>query len=135
VLTEAQEKVRDYITASLHYMENALLMISQGDAGKASELLWGSVAEAVQALATSQGKQLVNHRSLHWFIGVLSKELNDQTIAEAFYLAENLHQKGFHEVELDIRDVSLVLEPIRKLVARLLDLIPKEFINDLPVNI
>jgi hypothetical protein len=130
VVTEAQERVRSYVTASLHYMENALLMVSQGDAGKASELLWGSVAEAVQALATSRGKQLTNHRSLHWFIGVLSKELNDRSIAEAFYLAENLHQKGFHEVELDIRDVALVLESIRKLVEKLLDLIPKELINE-----
>jgi hypothetical protein len=110
-------------------MENALLMVSQGDVGKASELLWGSVAEAVQALATSRGKQLENHRSMHWFIGVLSKELNDQSIAEAFYVAENLHHKGFHEVELEIRDVALVVEPIRKLVTRLLDLVPKELIN------
>ena len=135
MVTEAQEKVRNYVTASLHYMENALLMVSQGDAGKASELLWGSVAEAVLALAASRGKQLANHRSLHWFIGVLSKELNDQSIAEAFYVAENLHQKGFHEIELDIRDVALVLEPIRKLVTRLLDLIPKELINEPLVNI
>lgn len=130
MVTEAQEKVRNYVTASLHYLENALLMVSQGDAGKASELLWGSVAEAVQALATSHDKQLSSHRSLHWFIGYLSRELNDQSIAEAFYIAENLHHKGFHEVELDIRDVALVVEPIRKLVTKLLDLVPKEFINE-----
>ncbi len=128
--TEAREKVRNYIIASLHYLENALLMIQQSEAGKASELLWGSVAEALQALAASRGKELGSHHSMHWFIGVLSKELNDPSIVEAFYVAENLHHKGFHEVELDIKDVEQVVETIRKLVAKLLSLIPKEFTDE-----
>lgn len=128
--TDASEKVRTYRAASVHYLENALLMIQQDEVGKASELLWGSVAEALQALASSRSIQLQSHRSLHWFIGVLSKELNDSTIAQVFYMAENLHQKGFHEVELDITDVSLAVDPIRALVAKLLGLIPDEFLEE-----
>lgn len=124
--TEAQEKIKDYVIASRNYMQNALLMLNQGEPSKASELLWGSVAEATQALALSRGKRLVNHRSMHFFIGEISKELNDRDLAVSFMAAENLHQKGFHEVELDTRDVALVVEPIRILVAKLLDLIPKE---------
>lgn len=127
--TEAQEKIRDYVIASRNYMQNALLMLRQGEASKASELLWGSVAEATQALALSRGKMLVNHRSMHFFIGEISKELKDRELAVSFMAAENLHQKGFHEVELDIRDVALVVEPIQTLVVKLLDLIPKEIVK------
>jgi hypothetical protein len=130
VITEAQEKVRNYATASLHYIENALLMIRQGETEKASELLWGSVAEALQALAISRGvKPLKNHKSLRWFVGVISRELDDSDIAKTFHAAENLHHKGFHEVELELRDVALLVEPIRKMVKRLLDSIPKELLR------
>lgn len=128
--TEAREKVRKYAAASLHYIDNAKKMLLENEPGKASELLWGGVAEAVQALAASRGKLLSSHRSMHWFIGELSKELNDATIAEAFYAAENLHHNGFHEVELETRDVALVFETVTKLVSKLLGLIPNEILTD-----
>lgn len=115
--------------ASLHYMENALLTLRSHDPGKASELLWGSVAEALQAVAASRGKRLTNHRSLHWFVGVLSKELGDEGMVTAFYSAEALHS-NFHEVEYSTEDVARAVQPIRKLVARLLDLIPKELLTE-----
>ena len=127
--TEARHAIRKYVIASLHYMENALLMLNNRDSGKASELLWGSMAEALQAVAASRGIRLANHRSLRWFIASLSKELSDKSIVGAFYQAENLHS-NFHEVELTPEDVAMVVEPIRTTVARLLDLIPKELVNE-----
>ncbi|MBI4302871.1 MAG: PaREP1 family protein [Chloroflexi bacterium] len=127
--TEARQTVRKYVLASRHYLENGLLMLNSRDAGKASELLWGSVAEALQAVAVSRGTRLANHRSLHWFVGQLGKELNDRSIIDGFFLAEHLHS-NFHEVELTVEDVAAVVEPIRNTIAKLFDLIPKELVNE-----
>jgi hypothetical protein len=131
VVEEAREITRKYVLASLHYMENALIMLNKQEAGKASELLWGSMAEALQAVAVSRNKniRLKNHRSLRWFTAELSKELGDKSIVAAFYQAEHLHS-NFHEVELTAQEVSMVLEPIRDTVKKLLDLIPKELVNE-----
>lgn len=129
MVTEARYAVNKYIKASLHYMENALLMLRNKDAGKASELLWGSMAEALQAVAASRGKHLANHRSLHWFVAQLGKELEDKDLVAAFYQAEALHS-NFHEVELTIEDVAINLEPIRTTVLKLLKLIPSELLDE-----
>lgn len=110
-------------------MENALLTLNSGEPGKAGELLWGSMAEALQAVAASRGIPLKNHRSLHWFVGALGKELNDRSIIEAFYEAEDLHS-NFHEVELSTEDVALLVQPIREAVNKLFGLIPKELIEE-----
>jgi hypothetical protein len=132
---EARETIRKYVLASLHYLENALIMLNKLEAGKASELLWGSIAEALQALAISRNIRLKNHRSLRWFVAELSKELGDKDIVAAFYQAENLHS-NFHEVDLTPQDVAMVLEPIRETVKKLLDLIPQELVNEpMPDNI
>lgn len=129
VVAEARDTVRKYVLASKHYMENALLMLNSRDAGKASELLWGSMAEALQAVAAFRGKRLSSHRSLRWFVARLSKELDNKSIVEAFYQAEALHS-NFHEVEFNPEDVAMVLEPIRTTVAYLLDLVPRELVNE-----
>ena|SRR3990172_3402692 len=129
MVTEAREAVKKYELASLHYMENALLMLNSRDAGKASELLWGSVAAALKAVAASRGIRLANHRSLRWFISTLSSELGDRTLVDGFWQAEALHS-NFHEVDLTPEDVAVLVEPIRKTVERLLALVPPELLQE-----
>lgn len=126
---EARERVKRYVLALLHYLENALVTLNVGEAAKAGELLWGSMAQAVQAVAASRGKPLVNHRSLRWFVSTLAKEVNDRSIADGFFHAEHLHS-NFHEVDLAPEDVALVVEPIRTAVSKLLSLIPKELVQE-----
>jgi hypothetical protein len=109
-------------------MENALVFLQRGEAGKAGELLWGSVAEALQAVATSRGMRLANHRSLRFFAGTVAKELGDASLSEGYRLAEGLHS-NFYEVELEPGDIAAVVEPIRRTVSKLLDLIPPEAVQ------
>lgn len=129
--TEAQETVTRYVTGALHYMENALVLLQRREASKAGEMFWGGVATALQAVAASRGTQLANHRSLRFFAGQLAKELRDPSLNEGFRLAESLHSK-FYEVDLEPTDVAGVVEPIRRTVARLLALIPRELILNPP---
>jgi hypothetical protein len=115
------------VTISNQYLENALLSLQQGEAGKASELLWGSIAEALQAVAASRSMHLKNHRSLRHFASQLAKEIGDQSINGGFARAERLHS-NFHEVELEPEDVAAEVDPIREAVSKLLKLIPDELL-------
>lgn len=110
-------------------MENALVFLQRGEAGKASEFLWGSVAEALQAVAASRGVRLANHRSLRYFATTLAKELGDRSLIEGFSHADRLHS-NFYEVELELADVAAVVEPIRNTVAKLFALIPEEALRE-----
>lgn len=127
--TAAQETVKRYVLASRHYLENALVMLNNQEAPKASEFLWGSVAQALQAVAASRNIRLSNHRSLRWFVSTLARELNDRTLLDGFGQAQVLHS-NFHEVDLAVEDVAVVVDPIRGLVSRLLALIPNELIRE-----
>ena len=121
--TDAREHLQRYVTSSVRYLENALDSLQRREAGKASELLWGSIAEALQAVAASRSMRLTNHRSLRYFASQLAKELNDRSINDSFVFAERLHS-NFHEVELEAEDVAAVVDPIRETVSKLLKLIP-----------
>ena len=127
--TEARQTIRKYVAASLHYLENALVLLQKEEPAKAGELLWGSTAQAIQALAASRGRLLTNHRSLRWFITTLAKERNDRTLVDNFRRAEYLHS-NFHEVDLSVEDVALDVDSIRELVNSLLSLIPTELVRE-----
>jgi len=129
MVTQAQENVRKHVRASLQYLENALAMLNKGEAAKAGELLWGSVAQALEAVAVSRDLSLANHRSLRWFASNLARELNDRTLANGYWQAEALHS-NFHAVDLTAEDVSELVEPIRTTVAKLLALIPPELVQE-----
>ncbi|MEK7777332.1 MAG: PaREP1 family protein [Chloroflexota bacterium] len=128
MVSETKETVTRFVRASLHYMENASVMLSQQEAAKASELLWGSIAQALQAVAISRNVRLANHRSLRWFVSILTKELGDRTILDGFLQGERLHS-NFHEVDLTVEDVALSVDPIRAAVSKLLELIPPELVS------
>ncbi len=126
--TESRDKVVKYRDASRHYLENALVMLEKGEASKAGELLWGSVAQALQAVAAVRGTRLANHRSLRWFASNVAKELGDRSISNGFWQAEALHS-NFHEVELTPEEVASTVDSITEAASRLLALIPEELVE------
>ena len=71
--------VQRYRSQSQHYHENALKFLQEGEVQKSAELLWGSVAEALKALAASGGRELRSHRDIWDYAKELSRELNDET--------------------------------------------------------
>ena len=125
---EARDSIRRHVLASLEYMENGQLMLNKQEAGKASELLWGGVSQALEALAESRNRRLANHRSLRWFVAELSRETGNRSINDAFYQAEALHS-NFHSVEMSVENVAANVDSIRDLVSNVLSLIPIELVN------
>ena len=129
--SEGREGVRKHFLASQHYLENALEMLTDQEAAKASELIWGSMAQALQAVAASRSMQLSSHRSLRWFASAVAKELDDRALVDGFGQAELLHS-NFHEVDLTTEDVVTLLDPVRQAIAKLLSLIPEELVPEPP---
>ena len=124
-MAEIVESTEKYKSQSVHYLENALRFIDAGDAEKASEFLWGSMAEAIKAVAASKGITFKSHRALRDYAIGLAKELKDDSIRNDFDHAQSLHS-NFYETGLLIEDVVMCAEDVRATVAKLLSLIPKE---------
>lgn len=120
--TELLEKHK---AQSLHYLKNAYKFMDAGDAEKASEFLWGSMAQAVKAVAATKGVTLKEHRLLRNYAESLSKELEDKSIYDYFLHAESLHS-NFYESQLELRDVIRIADEVRMTVDKLLSLIRQE---------
>jgi len=121
---DASAKVEKYATQSLRYLKNASKSIDEGNPDKASEFLWGSMAQALKAVGANKGIHLRNHRQIWDFVESLTKELEDRSIYDAFLHANLLHA-NFYEAELELKDVKRIAEEIRMAVGTLLGLIPK----------
>ena len=119
---DAKAKVEKYAVQSQRYLRNASKSIDAGDSDKASELLWGSMAEALKAVALSKGKEL----NAHWDIGdyarKLAKQMRDESILDVYGTASYLHS-NFYEAGLSLDEVQTYAERIKTTVGKLLNLI------------
>lgn len=131
-MLDAKKKLTKYVIHSEHYLNNAGKFLQQGDIGKSSELLWGSFAEAIKAVALSKGTSTSKHWQIGNFTKELSKELQDDSFYNTYIHANSLH-KNFYEIEIDIDDVRRIAENIRATVGKLIALIPPDSF-DLSVN-
>jgi len=122
---DAKVKVEEYASQSLRYLKNASKFIDAGNSDKASEFLWGSMAEALKAVAASRGIVLKDHRQIWNYTESLTKELGDKSIYDAFIHANYLHT-NFYESELELRDIRRAAEDIRVAVDKLLRLAAEE---------
>jgi len=122
---DVKAKVEKYAGQSRHYLLNASKFIDTGDSAKASEFLWGSMAQALKAVAANNGMFLRNHGRIWNFAESLTKELEDKSIYDAFVHANFLHT-NFYESELELKDVRRLAEDVRMTVGKLLSLISQE---------
>lgn len=126
--TEAIAAVQRYVIHSQQYLGNALFALQNREAGKAGELLWGSVAQALHAVAAYTNTPVTTHRALKNFAIQLARDLDDQTIELEFVVAESLHH-NFYDVQQEPQDVELVVPVVQGLVSKLLGLIPRELVS------
>jgi len=122
---DAKAKVKKYVVQSHRYLRNAARFIDAGDLDKASEFLWGSMAEALKAVALSKGRELKHHREIGNYARELAKQLEDEAIWDVFGNASYLHT-NFYEAELTIDEVYAHATRIKTVVGKLLSLITEE---------
>lgn len=120
----AKRRIKKYTSQSIHYFENADYFINASDLEKASEFLWGSMTQALKAVAASKGIQIRSHRQLRDYAMELARALPDDNIRHAFDKAQSLHS-NFYESGLLLEDVVIAADDIRAGVRKLLGLIPQ----------
>ena len=119
------ETAQEYKNQSIHYLENVYSFIDTDDAEKAGEFLWGSMAEALKAVAASEGRKLKAHREIGGYARELAKKHHDRSIWDAYGQASYFHH-GFYEAGLTVDDVRLRLDGVRETIRKLLELIPEK---------
>ena len=119
---KARKGAERYKAQSMRYLENALHYVEVDDAEKASEFLWGSMAEAVKAVAASKEIELRSHKDLRDYAMELAKALRDDGIRNTFLHAQSLHS-NFYETGLLMEDVAICADDIRATLAKLFSLI------------
>jgi len=119
---EVKERIEKYKAQSIHYLENAFSFIEVSDAEKASEFLWGSMAEALKAVAASKEIWLKSHKDLRNYAMELARNLPDESIRHTFLHAQSLHS-NFYETGLLMEDVVACAEEVRRTVGKLFALI------------
>jgi len=114
------ETAQRYKSQSIHYLENVYSSLDAGDAEKAGEFLWGSMAEALKAVAASEGRELKAHWEIGDYARELAKKREDKSIWYAYTDASYFHH-GFYEAGLTIDDVRLRLDGVRETIRKLLE--------------
>jgi hypothetical protein len=126
--SDAISVLQGHVIHSRQYLENALIALQDGEAGKAGELLWGSVSQAIHAVALSKNRSVETHRGMKNFVIQLARDLEDKTIETNFLLAESLHH-NFYTIQQGPEDIAIVLPAVQELVRKLFDLIPPELLE------
>ena len=120
-----REIAEKYKSQSIHYFLNALSSIEAGNAEKAGEFVWGSMAVALKAVAAIKGAKLWRHQDIEDYAKILAKELGNEEITKAHGLASALHS-NFYEADLRIEDVRFRLDQVKDTIINLLDLVNAE---------
>lgn len=117
---DIKESAERYAKLALHYSDNASLFLKQKEFQKAGEMIWGSMASILKAIAARKGAKVEGHSRLFNFASKLSKNLGDPQIYTAFLEASNLH-KNFYESDLTEKELRLQMKSIARIVGKLLE--------------
>lgn len=111
-----------YKKQAIRYWGNAFKSLKAGEPEKAGEFLWGSMAQAIKAVAAIKGIKLRSHNQLREYASSLGKEIEDINISAHFQIANSLHS-NFYETELRTVDVARLAEQIKPTIRKLLSLV------------
>ena len=119
------DAVRRHIAHSRQYFDNAAIALQDGEAGKAGELLWGSMAQAFHAVAELRRRNVGTHRDLKNFVLGLGQSMGDSSLRRNFEEVEKLHN-NFYDVTHTTEDVTDIIPVVHRMVNRAFNLLPAE---------
>ena len=126
--TPDPEAARNHIFHCHQYMDNALEALQKNEPGKAGEMLWGSITQAVHAVDAWRGPVVIRHRGLLNFARNLSREIDDDNFHNNFLATKSLHENFYHPA-LERDDVEFALPGIQRAISQVLALLPDEARN------
>ena len=122
------EAARNHVFHCRQYMENAVEALEKNEPGKAGEMLWGSITQAVHAVDAWRGPVVIRHRGLLNFARKLSREIGDDNFHNNFLATKSLHDNFYHPA-LETDDVEFALPGIQRVISQVLALLPEEIRN------
>ncbi len=117
-------KVKEYLKARDEYYKNALELIEKGELRKASELLWGAVAQSIKALAATRQIRIDTHAKFFDFMREVAKEIKDEELYKKFLFLRDLHRNFYEETiapqdfEIYLKEATAFMKKIEKLIRR-----------------
>lgn len=119
IIDKNKENTEKYAKLALHYSDNAQKFLKLKEYEKASEMMWGSMASILKAVAASKGSEIKKHGHLFGFAEKLSKESNDPEIYNSFSIASNLHT-NFYESNLADETLLKMIYKIAKTIGKIM---------------
>lgn len=89
--------VEQYRNMGEHYLENAAKLWSEKEFRKASEMLWGAIAQHLKGLAACKGKVIFGLGDFYDFVKALAKEQGDDYLRKEFAELFVLHNNFYDE--------------------------------------
>ena len=123
------EVARNHVFHCQQYMDNALEALQKNEPGKAGEMLWGSITQAVHAVDAWRGTVIYDHHSMMNFVyHRIGREINDDSFSVSVEAAGSLHH-NFYMPARTTEDVELMLPAIGRAIGQILALLPVEARN------
>ena len=122
-------KARRHLEHSGQYFENCREALDKDEVSKAGELLWGSVTQVFQALATVRGVNVQRHRRLKNFAIQVSNETEDPDKTVGGFLSAEILYKGFYDVDVERVDLEAGIPIVRYTMDTVSELIPNDVKN------
>jgi len=107
-----------YLRRRGEYWSNALKYVGEGKFSKASEFLWGAVAQSIKAAAAMRDISITRHSAFFDFMRELSKELEDKELYKSFLFLNDLH-KNFYDEYIGPAEFQIYLEEAGKFLQRI----------------
>lgn len=123
-----KEAARNHVFHSRQYMDNALEALEKNEPGKAGELLWGSITQAVHAVDAWRGPVIDDHRRLMNFAYSLEAEIGDPSFRFVLRSASSLHHNFYVPVDT-VEEIERLLPGIQAATTEVLALLPEEIRN------
>ena len=123
-----RSSIHRHVSQSNRYRASALRELRQGHWQRAEELLWGSLAGAVKAVAGSRGVELKDDAEMKSYLALLSKETRNRRIRDAFNQLSNFSTLSYTvEDSRSGRDrLYQAAERVSYAVEKLWELLPDE---------
>ena len=120
-----QPAVDNHLRHCRQYMDNALEALGKDEPGKAGEMLWGSITQAVYAVDAWRGAVIEDHRGLVNFVRRIGAEIDDPYFPNNFQSARSLHHNFYIQIET-VAEVEALLPGIQRAIAQILALLPDD---------
>ena len=122
------EAARNHVFHCQQYMDNALKALEKNEPGKAGEMLWGSVTQAVHAVDAWRGPVIDDHRRMMNLAYSLEREIGDPSFRFVLRSASSLHHNFYVPVDTK-EEVERLLPGIQAAIDQILALLPEEARN------